>query len=103
VRYVQELIAPHVISTMPLKTLHAFANHGDIGSSLGSDARVAEHLIGQLAAAGIDFVALTDGLERQGVEAFRGSYSELLSSIEERIASLTAEVPGELVGQGVGS
>jgi transaldolase len=103
VRYVQELIAAHVISTMPLKTLHAFANHGDIGSSLGSDARVAEHLIGQLAAAGIDFVALTDGLERRGVEAFRDSYRQLLGSIEERIASLTTEVPGELVGQGVGS
>jgi transaldolase len=102
VRYVQELVAPHVISTMPLKTLQAFARHGDIGSSLGSDARVAENLIGQLAAAGIDFVALTGGLERQGVEAFRDSYRQLLSSIEERIASLTAEVPGGLVGQRVG-
>lgn len=103
VRYVQELVAPHVISTMPLKTLRAFASHGDIGSSLGSDARVAEDLIGRLAAAGIDFVALTDGLERQGVDAFRDSYRQLLGSIEERIASLTADVPGGLVGQGVGS
>ena len=60
-------------------------------------------LIGQLAASGVDFVALTDGLERQGVEAFRDSYRQLLSSIEERIASLTAEVPGGLVGHGVGS
>jgi transaldolase len=103
VRYVQELVAPDVISTMPLKTLRAFASHGDIGSSLGSDARVAEDLIHQLAAAGIDFVALTDGLEREGVEAFRASYRQLLSSIEERIASLTAEVPSGLVAQGVGS
>jgi len=103
VRYVQELVAPHVISTMPLRTLHAFASHGDIGSSLGSDARVAEDLIGQLAAAGIDFVALTDGLERQGVEAFRDSYRQLLGSIEERIASLTAEVPDGIVAQRVGS
>jgi len=102
VRYVQELVAPHVISTMPLKTLRAFGSHGDIGSSLGSDARVAEGLIHQLAAVGIDFVSLTDALERQGVEAFRDSYRQLLSSIEERIASLSAEVPGELVAQRVG-
>jgi hypothetical protein len=60
-------------------------------------------LIGQLAATEIDFVAVTDGLERQGVEAFRDSYCQLLSSIEERIASLTAEIPGGLVAQGVRS
>jgi transaldolase len=88
---------------MPLKTLRAFARHGDIGTSLGSDVSVAEHLIHQLAASGIDFDALTDGLERQGVEAFRDSYHQLLSAIEERIASLTAEVPGGFVGQRVRS
>ena len=88
---------------MPLKTLHAFASHGEIGSQLGSDARPAERLIGQLATSGVEFVALTDGLERQGVEAFRDSYRQLLGSIEERIASLTAEVPGGLVGQRVAS
>jgi transaldolase len=99
VRYVQELVAPHVISTMPPKTLHAFASHGDIGIPLGSDARLAEQLIGQLAASGVDFVALTDGLERQGVEAFRDSYRQLLGSIEERIASLSAESPELLVGE----
>ena len=86
---------------MPLKTLRAFADHGDIVSSLSSDCRVAERLIHRLAATGIDFAALTDGLERQGVEAFRDSYGQLLSSIEERIASLTPEVLGELVGHGV--
>jgi transaldolase len=103
VRYVQELVAPHIISTMPLKTLRAFADHGDVVTSLSSDCRVAERLFHLLAAGGIDFVALTSGLERQGVEAFRDAYRQLLTSIEERIASLTAEVPGELVGQGVAS
>jgi transaldolase len=59
VRYVQELIAPDVISTMPPKTLRAFANHGDVGGSLGKDAGVAEQLIDELAAAGIDFAPHT--------------------------------------------
>jgi transaldolase len=103
VRYVQELVAPHVISTMPLKTLRAFASHGEVGSSLSSDVSVAGDFIHQLGAAGIDFVALTEGLERQGVEAFRDSYHQLLSSIEERIASLRAGVPDGFVGERAGS
>jgi transaldolase len=103
VRYVQELIAPDVISTMPPKTLRAFVSHGDVGGSLGRDAGVAQHLIDELDAAGIDFVALTDGLERQGVEAFRDSYRQLLSSIEGRMASLRAEVAGGFAAERAGS
>ncbi len=103
VRYVQELVAPHAIGAIPLKTLHAFASHGEVGGWLGGDASVAEHLIHRLAAAGIDFVALTDGLERQALETSRDSYRQLLSSIEQRITSLRAEVPRGLVGQRVGS
>ncbi len=103
VRYVQELIAPDVISTMPPKTLSAFATHGDVGGSLGMDAGVAEQLIDELAAAGIDFAALTDGLERRGVEAFRDSYDQLLRSIEERIAALTTEASDAFAGERTGS
>jgi transaldolase len=103
VRYVQELIAPDVISTMPPKTLRAFASHGDVGGSLGKDAGVAERLIDELGAAGVDFAALTDGLERQGVEAFRNSYHQLLSSIEERMASLRAGVASGLSAEREGS
>ncbi|MGH2976275.1 MAG: transaldolase [Solirubrobacterales bacterium] len=103
VRYVQDLIAPDVISTMPPKTLRAFAGHGDVGGSLGKDAGVAERLIDELAAAGIDFAALTDGLERRGVEAFRDSYHQLMRSIEERIAALTTEAPDAFAGEQAGS
>jgi transaldolase len=103
VRYVQELIAPDVISTMPPKTLRAFANHGDVGGSLGKDAGVAEQLIDELAAAGIDFAPLTYELERRGVEAFRDSYHQLLRSIEERIAVLATEAADAFAGERVGS
>jgi transaldolase len=103
VRYVQELIAPDVISTMPPKTLCAFANHGDVGGSLGKDAGVAEQLIDELAAAGIDFAALTYELERRGVEAFRDSYHQLVRSIEERIAVLATEAPDPFAGERAGS
>jgi transaldolase len=88
VRFVQELIAPGVINTMPLATLRAFADHGDVGSSMGSDANTAESLLGELVEIGVDFDAVTDELERQGVESFRDSYRELLRCIETRIAYL---------------
>jgi transaldolase len=88
VRYVQELIAPGVINTMPLATLRAFADHGDVGSSMGGDASTAECLLGELVQVGVDFDAVTDELERQGVESFRDSYRELLRCIEARIAHL---------------
>jgi transaldolase len=88
---------------MPPNTLRAFASHGDVGGSLGKDASVAEDLIDELGATGIDFVALTDGLERQGVEDFRDSYRRLLSSIEERITSLSAEVFDGFAAERAGS
>jgi transaldolase len=95
VRYVQELIAPGVINTMPLATLRAFAAHGDVGSSMGADASTAESLLGELVEAGVDFAAVTDELERQGVESFRDSYRELLRCIEARMAYLRdAGLPG---------
>jgi len=95
VRYVQELIAPGVINTMPLATLRAFADHGDVGSSMGADASTAESLLGELVEAGVDFAAVTDELERQGVESFRDSYRELLRCIEARMAYLRdAGLPG---------
>jgi transaldolase len=92
IRYVVGLIAPGVINTMPRATLDAFADHGDVGASLGADAAPAERLLEELATADVDFGALTVELERQGVESFRRSYRELLSSIEARARRLTTEV-----------
>jgi transaldolase len=89
VRYVQELIAPGVINTMPLKTLRAFGDHGDVGSSLGADAGVAVRLLHELVEADVDLRAVTDELEHQAVESFRDSYRELLTCIEARTDELT--------------
>jgi transaldolase len=88
VRYVEGLVAPGVINTVPIATLDAFADHGDVGPSLGADAAPAERLLEDLAAADVDFGALTKKLERQGVESFRRSYRELLASIQARAAGL---------------
>ncbi|MGH2957115.1 MAG: transaldolase [Solirubrobacterales bacterium] len=91
VRYVQELIAPGVINTMPLETLLAFLGHGDVAGSLGTKASTADQLLGELAEAGVDLDAVTERLERNGVESFRDSYRELLSCIETRVGELSPQ------------
>jgi transaldolase len=91
-RYVEALVAPGVINTMPLATLDAFADHGDVGASLGADARPSEELLEELAATDVKFAALTNELEREGVESFRESYRQVLSSIEATVARSVAEV-----------
>jgi transaldolase len=85
VLYVQELVAPEVINTMPESTLYAFADHGDasrdFADSIGASAetlRRAEH-------EGVELGAITSQLEREGVRAFCDSYHELLDCIETKL------------------
>jgi transaldolase len=89
-RYVQELIAPDVINTMPLPTLEAFADHGDVGRSLGAGIAPAKQLLNELSEAGIDFNAVTTDLEQKGIEAFNQSYRELLDCIASRVERIQA-------------
>jgi transaldolase len=91
-RYVEDLIAPGVINTMPLATLEAFADHGDIGAALGADAGPAEKLVEELDRTDVKFAALTNRLEREGVDSFRESYRQVLSSIEATAARLATQV-----------
>jgi transaldolase len=90
VLYVERLIAPGVINTMPEATLRAFADHGEIGAALGADARPAEQLLRDAAAAGIDLDAITTELERDGVRSFCDSYHELLARIETVLPRIAA-------------
>jgi len=91
VLYVERLIAPGVVNTMPEKTLHAFADHGDVGRALDADPGQAERLLAQAADAGIDLAALTAELEREGVQSFCDSYHELLDCIERKLAAVAPE------------
>ncbi len=88
VLYVEELIAPGVINTMPEKTLRAFADHGDVRRALTSDPAVAEQALSEAARAGLDLRAITAELEREGVKAFWDSYQELLGCIEAKLVGL---------------
>jgi len=84
VLYVEQLIAPEVVNTMPEATLRAFADHGDVGEPLNADGREAEELLRRAADNGIDLPALTAELERDGVRSFCDSYRELLGCIDAK-------------------
>ena len=88
VLYVEQLIAPGVVNTMPMSTLRAFADHGLADATLPADD--ARGVIDQAAVAGIDLTALTNELEREGVESFCDSYGALLECIESKVTR-TAE------------
>jgi transaldolase len=90
VLYVAELVAPDVINTMPEQTLRAFADHGEVSRTLDADPGQAERTLAEAAAAGIDLQAITDELEREGVQSFCDSYHQLLDCIESKLGALTA-------------
>jgi transaldolase len=90
VLYVEQLIAPSVINTMPKKTLRAFADHGTVEVTLDADLDAPEAVLRAAVAEGVDLQAITTELEHEGVTAFCDSYAQLLSCIESKLGSLSA-------------
>ena len=88
--YVEELIAPEVINTMPETTLPAFADHGNVGRALSVDAEAAADTLVRAEAEGIDLDAITAELERDGVRSFCDSYHQLLECIDAKKARIAA-------------
>jgi transaldolase len=88
--YIGALAAPDTINTMPEKTLLAFADHGEVGDPLPTDGGDAGHVLDEFEAAGIDVAGLGVRLQREGAEAFDGSWNDLLKSIEEKSRKLAA-------------
>jgi transaldolase len=84
VLYVEELIAPDVINTMPEATLRAFADHGKV-SDRSVDRSEAEGVLRRAGEAGIDLTAVTAQLEREGVRSFCDSYHDLLGCVETKV------------------
>jgi transaldolase len=87
--YVDELIGPDTVNTMPEETVRAFQDHGSPRSTLTEGMAEAEALFGELAEAGVDYEDVTDTLEREGVEKFEASFRELLDSLGAKLGSLT--------------
>ncbi|MBD0282710.1 MAG: transaldolase [Thermoleophilaceae bacterium] len=87
VLYVEKLIAPDAVNTMPDATLRAFADHGEVEPALPV-AGAAHATLRRASVAGIDLEAVTSELERDGVRSFCDSYRELLSCIRAKVQTL---------------
>jgi transaldolase len=81
VLYVEALIAPGVINTMPEGTLGAFADHGTVGQALDPDPHDAVAVLRQAMTAGVELDTVTARLERDGVRAFCDAYRQLIDRI----------------------
>jgi transaldolase len=84
VLYVEELIGPHTINTIPPATLNAFRDHGRVQPTLEAGEQDAEQALARLAKLGIDLGATTEKLLADGITAFTHSLDELLSSLKEK-------------------
>jgi transaldolase len=85
VLYVEELIGPDTVNTMPPQTIDAFRDHGRIrGTTVEDDVEAARALPQRLAAVGIDLTAVTRQLESEGIQAFAESFDQMLERIEEK-------------------
>lgn len=82
--YVDELIGPDTVNTVPPNTLEAFKDHGIARQSLESDMARASQAFEELRTVGILFQQITQELEEEGVKAFADSFTALLDAIEER-------------------
>ena len=90
VMYVEELIGPDTVNTMPKETIEAFQDHGEIALTLEQGIDEAKWLFQQVKEAGVDYVDVTATLEREGVEKFAESFTELLEGIRPKSGELAA-------------
>jgi transaldolase len=90
VMYVEELIGPYTVNTMPEETIQAFQDHGKVEDTLERDLDQAGQLLDDLREAGVDYDDVTDTLEKEGVQKFIDSFVELKQGIAEKRAVLAA-------------
>ncbi|MGA9598144.1 MAG: transaldolase family protein, partial [Acidimicrobiia bacterium] len=89
VLYVEPLIGPNTVNTMPPATIDAFLDHGDVSKAdLANNVADARHDIAVLAEFGIDFDEITADLKVAGVKAFQDSFDDLLDAVAGKIAEL---------------
>lgn len=92
VLYIEELIGPQTVNTMPPATMNAFRDHGRVrGNTLEEDVAGAQETMRRLAALGIDMTAVTQQLEDEGVKLFAQSFDQLIECIAGKREALLRE------------
>jgi transaldolase len=88
VMYVEELIGPDTVNTMPPATIDAFRDHGAIERTVDKKLGAAEGLLREIEAVGISMKDVTDKLLSDGIASFQKSFDELIAGLEAKIGSL---------------
>jgi transaldolase len=88
VMYVEELIGPDTVNTMPEETIQAFQDHGRVAETLTQGVDEARRLLDDLAQAGVDYDGVVQTLEEEGVQKFSDSFDELLDGIRAKRGEL---------------
>src|SRR3954471_15050150 len=88
--YVEELIGADTVNTMPVETVKAFQDHGEVADTIEKDVDEARALLDKLAEAGVDYDDVVRVLEEEGVQKFSDSFKELLEGGTEKREALVA-------------
>ncbi len=91
--YIEALVAPETINTLPEKTLLAFADHGQLCGEMPADGGDAEAVLAEFAHAGVDDAALAERLLREGMQAFDTSWTDLMECIASKTRVLGKTAP----------
>lgn len=86
--YVEELIGPQTVNTVPPQTLVAFGDHGEVRRSLDENVEVAERQLEDLARVGVDLDRVTLELEEEGVATFEKSFEDLLKALRDQAKAI---------------
>ena len=82
--YVDELIGPHSVNTLPDATMDAFSDHGSVAETITSNVDGARKVLDDLSRLGIDMTSVAQQLEHDGVLSFQQSFNELLAVLETK-------------------
>lgn len=85
VKYVEALIGPDTVNTVPVETLKAYRDHGDPLVRIDEDADKAGHILEQLSELGINITMLTQQLEDEGVEKFNAAYDSMVRELKKKL------------------
>ena len=88
--YVDELIGPNTVNTMPSATMDAFRDQGEVQPTVSSDPDYWSGVLERLAALGVDLDAIMDQLQDEGVQKFIDSYDDLLNDLEAKAGALAS-------------
>jgi transaldolase len=92
VLYVEQLIGPDTVDTMPPATIDAFRDHGEVRRTVDADLAGAQRAIAELAQVGIEMKEVTDKLLREGLASFQKSFESLTAGLEKKSAALGREL-----------